>query len=97
MVENDPTHGHVMPNCVGSSNKDVYDDHHDLRRTDQFYSSLGKSTVWAIEVLDAQDQLWQRMAWALSLSQIFVASAVSHEWLSEKLQLLQCLCKGSFR
>ena len=29
------------------------------------------------------------MAWALS--QIFVASTVSHEWVNEKLHLLRCL------
>ena len=94
-VENDPTLGHFMPGYLDPSDTGLNDDHYDLRRTDRFYSSLGKSTVWTMQVLDAQDQLRQRMAWALS--QIFVASAESNLWLTEKwLNYYDIFVRGAF-
>merc|ERR1719428_1447052 len=51
------------------------DNDYDNKYYKRMWPSLSKSTVWTMKAMQAQDQLRQRMAWALS--QIFVTSVPS--------------------
>eukprot|EP00931_Biecheleriopsis_adriatica_P014766 TRINITY_DN1167_c0_g1_i6.p1 TRINITY_DN1167_c0_g1~~TRINITY_DN1167_c0_g1_i6.p1 ORF type:complete len:1841 (-),score=350.18 TRINITY_DN1167_c0_g1_i6:148-5670(-) len=67
---NDPSQGHQfnLMTTRDHSNKDF-----DNRFHDRMSNKLSKAAVWMAKALAAQDQLRQRMAWALS--QIFVVSS----------------------
>eukprot|EP00931_Biecheleriopsis_adriatica_P030525 TRINITY_DN1799_c0_g1_i2.p1 TRINITY_DN1799_c0_g1~~TRINITY_DN1799_c0_g1_i2.p1 ORF type:complete len:1902 (+),score=314.24 TRINITY_DN1799_c0_g1_i2:62-5767(+) len=80
-VANNPAKGHQLPMFTKPSETPDMD--YDNKYVDRLYNSLSKSTVWTMKAMQANDQLRQRMAWALS--QIFVVSVpgVGDDGLSE--------------
>jgi len=72
-VANEPREGHLMSMFTSSRKEYPPNRHFDNRYYTRQSQNLGKSIVWTMKALRADDQLRQRMAW--SLSQIFVVGA----------------------
>eukprot|EP00408_Alexandrium_pacificum_P016694 CAMPEP_0171184308 /NCGR_PEP_ID=MMETSP0790-20130122/15723_1 /TAXON_ID=2925 /ORGANISM="Alexandrium catenella, Strain OF101" /LENGTH=1834 /DNA_ID=CAMNT_0011649303 /DNA_START=65 /DNA_END=5569 /DNA_ORIENTATION=+ len=70
-VASKPAAGHHF-SLYRTSDSDSVDNDYDSRYANRMSRTLSKSTVWTMKALEAQDQLRQRVAWAMS--QIFVAS-----------------------
>eukprot|EP00930_Biecheleria_cincta_P023533 TRINITY_DN16991_c0_g1_i1.p1 TRINITY_DN16991_c0_g1~~TRINITY_DN16991_c0_g1_i1.p1 ORF type:complete len:2142 (-),score=336.15 TRINITY_DN16991_c0_g1_i1:205-6630(-) len=73
-VANNPSRGHQLSLLHGGDYDWRFDAGYHNSRWD--IDRLSKSTVWTMKALSAQDQLRQRIAWALS--QTFVAAVQNH-------------------
>merc|ERR1719440_1348658 len=71
-VGNDPSRGNELPfwYIFENSNNKQWDNEFDKPYHKPTTEHMGKTQLWAMKALHGEDQLRQRMAWALS--QIFV-------------------------